>query len=45
MTTQVARPISDDLRGQWTPTPLWQHVNGVTANDNAPIASSVNPSA
>jgi hypothetical protein len=41
--TQVARPTADDRVGGWTPTPLYQRINGVTANDAAPVASGSNP--
>ncbi len=43
MTTQVTRPMSDDLTGVWTPTPLYERVNKPTPNDAAPISSGSNP--
>jgi hypothetical protein len=41
--TQVARPTADDQRGNWSPTPLSPHLNGVTANDGSPVVSGSNP--
>jgi hypothetical protein len=31
--------MADDSTGAWTPTPLNQRINGVTASDTGPITS------
>jgi hypothetical protein len=37
---QVARPVSDDLVGHWSPTPVYPHVNGVSPNDPGAVSTS-----
>lgn len=41
---QFARPDSDVLTGNWTPTPLYEEINEVTASDTDYIRSEDNPS-
>jgi hypothetical protein len=35
--------MADDQTGNWTPTPLFAWIDGVTPNDGAPILSGTNP--
>jgi hypothetical protein len=44
-TVQTARPVSDDLTGNWGPTPVYPHVNGLLPNDLTPAFSGSSPQA